>query len=227
MGTSVKEDRNAAQRSGYKRVEELSSYFFNSASSVQDFTDRFEKLFESYLRPGLAFVDASFDRKPILTLCTDTQVFVIVFLILSFLPIGTYLTVMGGTLVAFILGGIISVLIASIGAILIFSTVLLSVLFGTAIAATFVTTMLVGSFLLLRLAVMTRQDGLGGAAMWASDIKDYVLNTLTGSSPPPLISEGKDTPLLESGSTEPQDTQESDVVKSEAPEKEPTWAESY
>lgn len=104
---------------------------------------------------------------------------------------------------------------------------LLSVLFGTAIAAAFVTAMLVGSFLLLRFAVMTRQDGFGGAAMWASDIKDYVLNTLTGTSSPPLVSEGKDTALLEAGSAEPQDTQESDAVKSEAPEKEATWAESY
>ncbi|KAJ2915745.1 hypothetical protein MD484_g4675, partial [Candolleomyces efflorescens] len=74
---------------------------------------------------------------------------------------------------------------------------------------------------------MTRQDGFGGAAMWASDIKDYILNTLTGSSHSPVALEGKDTALLEAGSAEHQDTQESDAVKSEAPEKEATWAESY
>lgn len=101
---------------------------------------------------------------------------------------------------------------------------LFSVLFGTGIVATFLTIMLVASFLLLRLAVMTRQDGFGGAVMWAFDIKDYVMNTLTGASPPPLISEGTDAALIKPGSAESQDTQDSGAMKSENP---PTRAESY
>jgi hypothetical protein len=58
------------------------------------------------------------------------------------------------------------------------ATILLSVLFGIGIAATFITTTIVSAYLVLRLAVLVRQDGFAGVAAWFYDIRNYVLGSL-------------------------------------------------
>lgn len=59
------------------------------------------------------------------------------------------------------------------------ATILLSVLFGIGIAAIFITTTIVSAYLVLRLAVLVRQDGFSGAAAWLYDIRNYGLGSLS------------------------------------------------
>lgn len=42
--------------------------------------------------------------------------------------------------------------------------------------------MLVSSYLVLRLALLVRQEGIGGAAIWVSDIQNYIMGLLSAPS---------------------------------------------
>ncbi|TEB32675.1 hypothetical protein FA13DRAFT_1790398 [Coprinellus micaceus] len=159
-------------RSLYQRLEDLSTNFITSASSVDELSERFEYVLQSYILPAFAYAEASFERKPILT------VFTLVFLTLSLVPFLTFATVCCAALSTYLVVGLLSVLIISAGTILTLSTILLSVLFGTGIAATFITTTIVSAYLVLRLTVHVRQDGFAGAAAWFYDIRNYVLGSL-------------------------------------------------
>ncbi|KAJ3534703.1 hypothetical protein NMY22_g6807 [Coprinellus aureogranulatus] len=171
------EHENSDQRTIYQRLEELSTNFISSASSVQELSGRFEYVLKSYILPAFAYAEASFERKPIAT------VFALVFLALSVVPFLTYAVTCCAAISTYLFLALLTVLTVSIGTLLTLTTILLSVLFGIAIATTFITATIVSSYLVLRLAIFVRQEGLvAGAAIWVSDIQNYVLGFV--SSPP-------------------------------------------
>ncbi|KAJ3547425.1 hypothetical protein NMY22_g1663 [Coprinellus aureogranulatus] len=194
------EHENPEQKSIYQRLEELSANFISSASSVQELSERFEYVLKSYILPAFAYAEASFERKPIATvrfapssaarlianiISPALKVFVLVFLALSVVPFLTYAVTCCAALSTYLFLALLTVLTVSIGTLLTLTTILLSVLFGIAIAATFITATIVSSYLVLRLAILVRQEGIvAGAALWVSDIRNHVLGFV--SSPPSL-----------------------------------------
>ncbi|KAF5309099.1 hypothetical protein D9611_008545 [Ephemerocybe angulata] len=161
------EDHSVEKHIARQKLDELSSKFISSTSR-QGFTERFEYVAKNFLLPALAYAEASFERKPILTLFTG------IFFILGAIPFFTYAIVCGTALAGYCFVALASLLVASLATLIPLSTILLAVLAGAGLASAFVTAMLVSAFLFIRLAILVRQDGKDGAAEWLSDVKEYI-----------------------------------------------------
>ncbi|KAI0080430.1 hypothetical protein K474DRAFT_1769423 [Panus rudis PR-1116 ss-1] len=159
--------------------EDLQSYFERSATLVFQSFGRLEK---QYFRPVAQSLLVSFQTKP------ATSTFLVIFALLSFLPVLAFL---GFSL--FVLGSLLflaisSALVTSFAVIAIssaFFAITLSILF---VVSLFLTAFILGGLTAIRLALLLRENGASnGMSAWVNEVRGrvYTSKPLQGTGAKP------------------------------------------
>ncbi|KAF8807715.1 hypothetical protein BYT27DRAFT_7189808 [Phlegmacium glaucopus] len=131
------------------------------------FVSRFEL---NYVRPALKIGTAYFNDRPILT------TFLAIFFVFSILPVLAFLGIGLFVIISFNLIALAVVFIASSAVILGLFAILVAILLGALFASAFFTFMAISAYILLRLVVLVREDGVSGVSGWACEMKSHILN---------------------------------------------------
>ncbi|KAI0321501.1 hypothetical protein OF83DRAFT_1168353 [Amylostereum chailletii] len=150
----------------------LEPYFEKTANRVRYVFGRVE---ENYARPFFSLFTAMFVKYPIST------TFVSIFAALSIVPAVSFVTMLFATLATTLAVGIFLALVAYAVVFMLAAGVLLAILTVVFFLSAFLTFVIVGLYLSVRLYSLVRASGRAGVSVWAEETK----NTFSRSQPSP------------------------------------------
>ncbi|KAM6501125.1 hypothetical protein JOM56_004139 [Amanita muscaria] len=148
--------------------DDLAAYFKNSVSTVHLYADNFE---HDVVKPAFASSHMFFKERPI------TATFVAIFSLLSFLPVLSFVGTSLFVAVAVVTFALLAIVLACGLALIAFLSFLLFALFVNFFTALFITGLVTFAYLLLRLAMLVREQGSAGVSHWVAEIQDFLLHS--------------------------------------------------
>ncbi|KAF8912991.1 hypothetical protein CPB84DRAFT_1760081 [Gymnopilus junonius] len=152
--------------------DEMSGQFDRSIALVRNYSSRIER---EYVRPILTNGRVFFGERPI------TTTFVTIFCSLGLFPVVFFLGLSVFTFTVFVASALGIAIAASTIFILAFFVALVSVLAAAFFLSILLTILALASFIFLRLVVLASMQGRSGVAVWANEMKHYLLYTIKGN----------------------------------------------